>query len=726
MQARFCGQCGRTIPVAPTAPDVAPMAPPAVGSNLGQTLYESQPFGAGQGASAFEERVSRLPTPVVPPGAAVELSAAVSDTGGLSKDAIRQALSAGAASVDNGRAPVRADVSPLSMSVASPNAWMPPPPASPAVPAAAAEVQVAEPTKRPLPSTAQTMLGMPARDLPVAPPAATAAHPPAPDPTKPGGIAPMTKTMLGVALPGIAPVHRKAEPAPAPQAPVTQAPDASAPDARAPEASARVDLRSKNATMLGVSAPPGLAALAALGSMGATQALPPGPAAAGAPLAATAPIPQVVPAPAPLTHEPLPEAPMVPEKRGVPAVAVVGIVFLVVAIAGAGIAFLSLRGGGALTAQPQLDDTGRESLRIACPSCPDGTVLALGASSATVQGNAAVLPLPAPLTIGDNDLTVKIDRPKAGRDEEVKIHVPVAYRVRTDLTTLSSKPPAITVRVEATPGSDVRVDDKPLTLDAQGKGAYAIALGQDAEGPRDEAKTFERKIPFTVTPKGGKAETGQLIARTSIVPLHLDAPGLLLVTDRGTAAVSGQTRPNATLTIDGQSISVDAQGRFGVRVELPTQGEKLLELVASSPPLAPRVVHAKVIRTSSLEASAKELDGKGALRFDAIAADPAGTVGQSTLVEGEVIDARVSTGQTVLLIDERRSCAAAQTVKAGPRDIGSAPCLVRVVHGEEEKVSRGEIVRAYGTVTGSVTAGGKTVPEVGAALVLLVKSTGAR
>lgn len=679
---------------------------PAVGStssNLGQTLFEPQPYGAETAVGGIEERVSRLPTPVVPPGAAAELAAAVSETGGLSRDAIRQALSGANMAVETTRAP-RVDVSPLSKSVAAPLSSTPP----------VASAESREPAPRAYPPTAQTMLGMPARDLPIAPPAA-APQPPALDPTKPNGIAPNMKTMLGVALPGIAPVRGpEPEPALAPVAAPEGAPPAGAPG--------RVDLRSKNATMLGVAAPQGLAAP----SRSATAALSPAQPHPGVPLAQTAPIPQIVPAPAPLTHEPLPEAPKVPAKRGVPAVAVVGIVFLVVAIAGAGIAFFSLRGAGSLSAQPQLDDTGRESLRIACTSCPDGTVLALGASSATVQASAAVLPLPAPLTIGDNDLTVKIDRPNAGRDEDVKVHVPVAYRVRTDLTTLASKPPVITVRVEATPGSDVRVDDKPLALDPQGKGAYAIELGQDAEGPRDESKTFERKIPFAITPKGGKVESGQLIARTAIVPLHLDAPGLMLITDRGTAAVSGQTRPNTTLTIDGQPIPVDPQGRFGVRVELPAQGEKSLELVASSPPLAPRVVHAKVVRTNSLEASAKELDGKGAIRFDAIAADPAGTVGQATLIEGEVIDVRVSTGQTVLLIDERRSCAAAQTAKSAAHDIANAPCLVRVVHGEEEKVSRGEIVRAYGQVNGSVSASGKTVPEIGASLVLLVKPSGAR
>ena len=57
-----------------------------------------------------------------------------------------------------------------------------------------------------------------------------------------------------------------------------------------------------------------------------------------------------------------------------------------------------------------------------------------------------------------------------------------------------------------------------LALDASGHAAYAIDLAKDTEGPADDLKTFDRKIPFAITPKGGKPESGQLTARTSIGP----------------------------------------------------------------------------------------------------------------------------------------------------------------------------------------------------------------
>jgi len=500
-------------------------------------------------------------------------------------------------------------------------------------------------------------------------------------------MAPAQKTMLGVAIPGIAPTH-DAHRGDAPQGAV---------DPR--------NLPSKQGTMLGV-AIPGIAPTHDA-RRGEAPRIPSQVQHTALGIAAPTLMP-VVPAPAPLQDEPLPEAPQVAKKSGVPAVAVVVVlIVLVLAVGGVG-AFLALRGSAPLTAAPQLDETGRESLKIGCPTCPDGTVVALGASSATVTASAALLPLPAPLSIGDNDLVVKIDRPAAGRDEDVQIHVPVAYRVRADLATLTARPPAITVRVEATSGSDVKIEDKPVTLDATGRGSYAIDLSKETEGT-GEAKTFERKIPFSITPKDGKPETGTLTARTSIVPLALDAPGVRLFTDKATAAVIGQTRPGGTLTVDGAAAPVDAQGKFGVRIELPAPGEKTYEVVASGPSLAPRIVKTTIVRVASLDAAAKTLDGESPVGFAAIGAEPASKVGQNAVVEGEVVEARASAGHTVLLVEDKKTC---------PKD---ASCLVRVEHGEEDKLARGDKVKVYGRVVGAVTASGKTVPDIDAALVLPLK-----
>lgn len=639
----------------------------------------------------------------------------------------------------------QADASPLSRSVAVPQSWHPPPPSgnmqsapispgappppsfvpqpglglearvpagaqrtvqqvahAPVVNAPMAHAATAQAPAQAAPdapllahSGKKTIVGMPASELAasgmgVPLPAGigpTGAMPAQPQPGHPGvptnqgPPAGASKTMLGVAVPGIAPTggaHPHEMPPPSQAAPM--------------------QLPSRQGTMLGVAVPGVAPAHASPRNQTLQQP--------HRPIMTTglAMVPPVLPAPAPLVDEALPEAPQHAKKSGVSAVLVVAIVFVIVLVGGSVAAFFALRSGGTLTAQPQLDENGKESLRIGCTSCPDGTVVTLGASNTTVTANAATLALPAPLSIGENDLTLHVDRPGSGRDEDVKVHVPVAYRVRADLTTLSAKPPVITVRVEALDGSEIKIEDKPIALSG-GKANYVIDISSEVEGTSVEPKSIDKKIAFTITPKGGKPETGQLFARTTVVPLHLDAPGSALVTEKATVAVAGQTRAGGTVAIDGATATVDAKGRFGVRVELGGNGERTLEIVASSPPLAPRIAKVKVTRTSSLETSFKELEA-GALGYAAFSGDAAQKVGQKALVEGEVVDARVSQGFTVLLVDEKKACAKGQT------------CLVRLVHGEEVKAARGDTVRAVGRIVGVVSASGKTVPDVEGTIVI--------
>jgi hypothetical protein len=655
--ARFCSQCGSTID--PNVHEEVTVARDS--SKLLKTLLEESPFGSQQMKAAAAAKAPSDPAlgqtladPLKTDAIAAQLAA--TDPAAKPADAapVMKTMMLGGTTAPE----KKPEKSPLSASVYSPGG------------SDAPVVASVSPSGPPTPilapgSDKRTMLGMPAADLP----------PPQQGP--PQQEQPL-RTMLGVAMPGIAPTGTSSDAPPPGPGPA---------------------FASEKGTILGV-AVPGIAPTGGgppiASRVQATQQLPMAP-------------PPIIPAPPPLIEEPLPEAPAVPHKRGVPVFAVILIVFVITALLGGAGAWVALRTGGPLTAQPQLDESGKESLKLGCPTCPDGTTVTLGASAATVQSGTAVLPLPVPLSIGENDLVVKLDRPGTGRDEEVKVHVPVAYRVRADLTTLSARPPVITVRVEATPGSDVKIDDKPLALDGNGKGSYAIDLSHDTDGPSDDAKTFDRKIPFAITPKGGKPESGQLIARTGIVPLHIDAPGLWLTTDRPNAPVAGQTRPGATVTIDGAAAPVDAQGKFGVRVPIPDNGDKTLEIVASSPPLAPRIVHTKVTRVASLVDAAKDAASQSPLTYDGYAADPASKAGQKVAVEGEVVEARTGQGHAVLLVEEKKGCPKGQS------------CLVRVTHGEEVHLNHGDHVRAYGRITGVVSASGKSVPDIDAAIVIAVK-----
>jgi hypothetical protein len=643
-------------------------------ANLGQTLFDPSPWGANAG-----EQAANATAPEAAPAPAPPSPEAPRKEDAPARPTLGKAIVFGGASE--------------AALVASPGASPGASPPAPSKDDGATEVpdtekdrpEVAAPSRSPLqlsvtPEMAagkaaiaalgdkQTILGMPAVNLPANAPAAG-----------PQALPPTMKTMLGVAMPGIAPTHE-----------------------RRPEPPGRLG------TLLGVAAP-GIAPT----RPGEPTHESPAQKRAGSSAEAYLAPPPIVPPPAPLVVEPLPEPPRPVVKKGVPAVAVVTIVFVLVVLIGGGAALFFFRSGAPLSVQPQLDETGKESLAIRCESCPDGTVIALGVSSTTVTGGAAVLPLPAPLSIGDNDLEVKIDRPGAGRDETVKVHAPVAYRVKADLSTLTAAPPAITVRVEALEGTEVTVDGQPLALDASGKVSHAIDVAPEVQGTSDEQKVLEKKIPFTVKQKGAATpESGQLVVRAAIAPLHLDAPGVELYTDRPTAAVSGQTKPGGALTIDGQSVTVDAQGRFGVRVELPAAGEKTITLVASAPPLAPRTVRSKILRVASLEDSAVTLDARRPLTFDAFSSDTTSNAGKLAVVEGEVLEIRISQGYTVMLVEEKRACSAA------------GACVARVVHGDEVKAARGDSVRAYGRIRGTVSSGGKNVPDIEG--VLVIRRAGAK
>ena len=118
---------------------------------------------------------------------------------------------------------------------------------------------------------------------------------------------------------------------------------------------------------------------------------------------------------------------------------------------------------------------------------------------------------------------------------------------------------------------------------------------------------------------------------------------------------------------------------------------------------------------ASLADAAKGEDAQNPVGYDVFGADPASKVGTKVLVEGEVVDARVTAGHTVLLIEDKKHCGKNATSPG-------ASCLVRVVHGDEDKAARGDTMRAYGHVLGSVTASGKTVPDIEASLVLPIKA----
>jgi hypothetical protein len=324
---------------------------------------------------------------------------------------------------------------------------------------------------------------------------------------------------------------------------------------------------------------------------------------------------------------------------------------------------------------------------------------------ATFVGGEADLALPEPLRVGENTLPLVIDRPGMGRDETVKLVVPVAYRVRADVSTMESARPSITIRVEARPGTDVRVDGKPVSLDASGMGAYAVDESTAAEGPADESRVVSVDVPYVVTQKGRPSEKGVASARVAIAPLRVDAPGARAVVEEGSALLAGRAARGSTVTVDGSPVPVGPDGAFETNVTLAALGDRTVEVRAGTAALMPRTVHVALTRVASLAEAARDFERQPCIGYDAAMSDIAGKTGQPIVVTGDVLDARSSGHRTVVLVDDRRGCA-------------KGPCLARVVLGRDVPLTHGEVVSAYGVVARAVAAPGpggqitQMVPEV--------------
>jgi hypothetical protein len=284
--------------------------------------------------------------------------------------------------------------------------------------------------------------------------------------------------------------------------------------------------------------------------------------------------------------------------------------------------------------------------------------------------------------------------------------VHVAYRVRADVTTMSAPHPAITVRIEAKPGSDVRIDGKPVTLDASGLGAYAIDESATTDGPADESRVVSLDATYVLTPPGAAAEKGTVSARVAVSPLRIDAPCPRTTVDEDHVLLSGRAPKGASVSVDGVTVTVAADGSFDTTVPLPATGDHTVEVRASTQALVPRTVHTTVTRVASLADAAKSFEQQQPIGYDAAMTDLAGKTGSPIVVDGTVMEARASGHRTLVLVDDKRGCA-------------KSPCLARVVVGRDMALAHGAKVRAYGYVARPFTTpAGQTVPEVESAFVL--------
>jgi len=491
---------------------------------------------------------------------------------------------------------------------------------------------------------------------PNAPPAYDRAPPVSAEPTDsapalPAGDPPpaVSRTILGVARPGIAPLDPSARK-----------------DAQAqPPASPYLYSQQVDPTATAVPAPPpGYA--------------PPG---YGPPAYPTTPLPAARP-------------------RGIPVLAALAVT-LAAALFAAGVVVLALhRGTGPIEGRAVLGPDGKEQLELSCAECPDGTRIALGAASTTLKARRGTIVLPGPLEIGENKLALLLTRPEEKKSTEVSLTVPVQYRVRADTTPLADPKPRLRVSIDALPKSAVTVGGQAVAIGPDGKGSYDVDVTPEITGADPSVRKLERVLDYTVTPPGGAPESGKVTFQLGITPLTIEAPRERITIDTPTFVLSGKSQKGASVSVADRPIQLDAEGRFAQVMSVSSEGETTISVRATSPDHAPRLYSIQIKRVARLADEAARLRPLSIGSYDELA-DADARRGEEVALDGSLLELRTEGYASFLLVDVTSGC---KTPPCLLRVLHGAP--VRVARGSPLVV----FGKVNGSVEGARS--GTRVPEV--------------
>jgi hypothetical protein len=408
------------------------------------------------------------------------------------------------------------------------------------------------------------------------------------------------------------------------------------------------------------------------------------------------------PAAAPLEPEPEP-----PKTRAASLLAVGVILAAVLLLAGGLWVFFSLRGQGPIEAKAGLAPDGHERLELVCTNCKDGERVQIGQVASTFRGGLAQLQVPSELKVGDNRFELALTPPGSTRENRIAITVPLEYRVRGDVSSLTQAAPSLSVRVEAVPGSSVVVDGHPVPLPANGRAQHLIDVSRELTGLEPNVRKLERRIQYVITPPGRPARSGEVSIQLGIPPLSIEAPGDSIVIETPTFVLSGKTAKGGALSIGERPIPVDADGRFVQTLSVSALGETNVTLRATLPDFAPRLFTFRVRRVASLADEGRAARASATASYEAIASDIDQKRGWKVALDGSVIELGGSEHSSLFLLDVKSGCK-------------KPPCTVKVVHGARLSLKLGDRVSVFGLVRGAVDGprAGSQVPEVAADFVV--------
>ncbi len=550
----------------------------------------------------------------------------------------------------------------------------------------------AAPAPAPSAARARTMLGMAVPTIGAVPPSTGPAPSPAVEPVpSPFSAAPSAPN----AAPSPSP---QAGPSPSPQAAPSPEPPAVAAEQPSKRAAA---LGPSNRTMLGVAAP----GRASLGAPPPAFGAAPEPAAQ-----APTPMPQVAMPYAPTSTGDLSIAGLPSPRRRARgwffALLLVGVMLVSVVIVAA-LFYRLTRARADVVASVGSAATG-EVLHVAVTGAPEGTHARFSGVDLPVGPGGVDFPLTAEaLHVGDNAIAVDVVFP-GGASETHQVTLTVEYRIHADLGSIGATPPAVTVVIDAVPGSTVVLDAQPFPLDAVGHGTRVCpidGLVPAADGAIEHVAHYVISPPAPAVPAAGALTT-----RVPVVTVNIERPTDGAVTDRSSVELSGAVSPGSTLSVGGVPAEVTSEGRFVATVPLPALGDQELQVVASAPGrvTSSRTIHLRRVQDLAREAATFPIDRS--LTYARIAAAPTSFQGQHVAIEGRVYNVDLQDGHGVLQL-------LARDCPSGER------CPLWVTYPAVTDVTVESWVRVIGSVAGeqqfrSQAGEVRTVPYVDATFVL--------
>jgi hypothetical protein len=354
-----------------------------------------------------------------------------------------------------------------------------------------------------------------------------------------------------------------------------------------------------------------------------------------------------------------------------------------------------------LSASAAVDEQDRDVLTIVCDNCAEGTTAALGSTKIKLNSGGGILPLQEPLILGNNVFKIGLERPGMGRDEVVRVTVPVQYRVHADYSGLNQDPPEFGATFLVRPGMKVQVGDDEVELDETGRGSYGFDLTKRLQGVDPNVRQVSEELVYSIAVGEGEPERGRIQLHAGVVPLWLEAPGLRTVLDGDRFKLAGKTVKGGSVSVEGQPIVVDAEGHFDQMMSVDAVGETTIVLRAQAPDLAPRWVQLRIKRVEDLKKEAELFRQTGTDQYGSYAQNIGTKVGMAVVADG-IVEQSAQDGQTtMILLDAQNGC------KQGP-------CLVRLVYGGALDLKPHTKLSAFGRISRAVegTRPGSKIPEI--------------